>query len=155
VSRRHLAILALPLLAACPSAPSPEAEAEAIRAVLDGQAAAWNAGDLEAFMARGYLPSEDLVFTSGGVVRKGYDATLERYQARYADSAAMGRLEFSDVEITLLGPGSAVVYGRWKLEREGGASGGVFTLVFAKTRAGWRIVHDHTSLGPEDAQTSP
>jgi ketosteroid isomerase-like protein len=35
--------------------------------------------------------------------------------------------------------------GRWLLQRSGQNSGGIFTLLFRKTRVGWRIVHDHTS----------
>ena len=36
-------------------------------------------------------------------------------------------------------------FGRWRLERAQDAPSGLFTLLFRRTSAGWRIVHDHTS----------
>jgi ketosteroid isomerase-like protein len=35
--------------------------------------------------------------------------------------------------------------GRWQLTREADTLHGRFTLIFRRTNAGWRIVHDHTS----------
>jgi ketosteroid isomerase-like protein len=35
--------------------------------------------------------------------------------------------------------------GRWQLAREADTPHGRFTLIFRRTAAGWRIVHDHTS----------
>ena len=118
----------------------------AIRQVLDDQAAAWNRGDLEAFMD-GYWRSEDLVFTSGGNVQRGWQTTLDRYRASYGTSPeTMGRLTFSDLEIHPLGDGAAWALGRWALDDAGGeAMGGVFSLVFRRFDGRWLIVHDHTS----------
>lgn len=115
-----------------------------IRQVLERQQQAWNRGDIEEFMA-GYEKSEALVFTSGGIVHRGWDSTLVRYRESYPDRQAMGRLRFSDLEITLLGASGAVVLGRWELQRVSDRPHGVFTLVFRRTRRGWKIVHDHTS----------
>ena len=53
------------------TAASPEDE---IQAVLDAQVAAWNRGDLEAFMAT-YERSPDTSFVSDRVI-KGYDTLL-------------------------------------------------------------------------------
>src|SRR5438105_10690712 len=76
----------------------PRADEAAIRKVLDDQAAAWNKGDLEAFMA-GYWKSPNLTFTSGNNKTKGWDATLERYKKRYqGEGKEMGKLTFSEVE---------------------------------------------------------
>jgi ketosteroid isomerase-like protein len=122
----------------------------AIERVLTDQAAAWNRGDLEAFMD-GYWRSPDLVFTSGGRVQRGWQTTLDRYVASYGSSPeTMGRLTFSDLEIHPLGGGAAWALGRWGLEFEGGESpGGIFTLVFREIEGRWLIVHDHTSSDPE------
>jgi ketosteroid isomerase-like protein len=57
----------------------------------------------------------------------------------------MGTLAFSDLEVNLIGKDAAVVTGRWQLARAGDTPRGRFTLIFRQTRAGWRIVHDHTS----------
>jgi ketosteroid isomerase-like protein len=60
----------------------------------------------------------------------------------------MGQLEFSDLEITLLGESAAVVLGRWELKRKQDNPRGVFTLVLRKANDGWKIIHDHTSSTP-------
>lgn len=119
-----------------------------VTAVLERQVDAWNAGDLETFMD-GYWRSPDLVFTSGAEIQRGWQTTLERYQAAYGGSpATMGRLSFSDLEVHPLGPGVAWVLGRWALARERPA-GGVFSLVFREIDGRWVIVHDHTSSSGE------
>lgn len=121
-----------------------------IRAVLDEQVAAWNRGDIEGFM-RGYLRGEELVFTSGGRLRRGWDTTLRKYRERYGDAPeTMGRLEFGDVETHMLGEDAAWVLGHWKLTwPDDSSEGGVFTLVMQRTEEGWKVVHDHTSVSSE------
>jgi ketosteroid isomerase-like protein len=57
----------------------------------------------------------------------------------------MGTLTFSDLEIMLLSPDSAVASGRWRLKRANDQPHGRFTLIFKRLPEGWRIVHDHTS----------
>jgi uncharacterized protein (TIGR02246 family) len=116
----------------------------AIRAVLDAQAAAWNRGDIEAYMD-GYDRSANTVFVSGDRVTRGWQTVLERYKKAYDTREKMGVLTFSDVEITILSKDTALVLGRWHLQRSKDEPHGRFTLVFRKTKAGWRIVHDHTS----------
>ncbi|MGH8499928.1 MAG: YybH family protein [Methylococcales bacterium] len=125
------------------SAQSKSAEA-LIRRVMDDQAAAWNRGDVDAFMI-GYRKSEKLVFVSGDGVTRGWQPTLDRYKKNYDSRAKMGRLAFSDLEITLLSKDAAVVLGSWSLAREKDNPHGKFTLIFRKFKEGWRIVMDHTS----------
>jgi len=115
----------------------------AIRAVLDAQAAAWNRGDIEGYMD-GYERSPDIVFISGDRVTRGWKTVLERYKRSYGTREKMGVLTFSDIEITMLNTDAALVFGRWQL-RTKDEPRGRFTLLFRKTKAGWRIVHDHTS----------
>jgi beta-aspartyl-peptidase (threonine type) len=118
---------------------------EAIRQVLDRQAAAWNKGDLEGFMA-GYWKSPELTFFSGKSPERGWQATLDRYRKRYqGEGREMGKLTFGDIRIDLLGADAALVRGRWQLARTKDNPGGLFTLIFRKLPEGWRIVHDHTS----------
>ena len=115
-----------------------------VRAVLGQQVADWNAGSIDGFM-RGYARTAGTRFASGGEVTRGWQTVLDRYVKRYGDRAAMGRLAFSDVEVTELSPTSALVFGHWRLEREKDRPEGLFTLLFLLTPDGWRIVHDHTS----------
>jgi len=115
-----------------------------IRALLDQQAAAWNRGDLSAFMA-GYWHSSETTFAGPSGIQRGYDAVLERYRHAYPDRTAMGQLTFSDLEIHMLSPEAAFVLGRWQLKRANDTPGGVFTLILCRLPEGWRIIHDHTS----------
>jgi len=125
---------------------------QAIRGVLAAQAAAWNRGDLDGYMA-GYAHSPDLVFTSGGNIRHGYAETLEKYRAKYGGAkATMGTLAFELLSIQHLGADGAIVLGRWKLTATPNAGAGVFSVAFERTSAGWRIVHDHTSADPKPEQ---
>jgi len=119
-------------------------DAKAIQAVLDAQVAAWNRGDIEAYMD-GYDRSADTVFVSGDRVTRGWQTVLERYKKSYDSREKMGVLTFSDLEITMLSKDAAVVLGRWQLQRRQDQPHGRFTLLFKKTSAGWRIIHDHTS----------
>jgi uncharacterized protein (TIGR02246 family) len=119
----------------------------AVRAVLDRQVDAWNRGDIEVFMTT-YLDSPELTFSGREGVTRGYRPVLERYRKRYATRDAMGRLEFAEIEIRMLGDSAALVLGRFHLTRSdagGGDATGRFTLVLRNTPDGWKIIHDHTS----------
>ena len=139
-----LLILALITFASAQDNPRNVKSISAVRAVLDTQAAAWNRGDIEGYMD-GYQRSPDIVFISGDRVTRGWKTVLERYKRSYDTREKMGVLTFSDVEITMLGKDVAIVLGRWQLKRSKDEPRGRFTLLFRKTKAGWRIVHDHTS----------
>jgi uncharacterized protein (TIGR02246 family) len=129
----------------CAAQNRPDAKSiAAVRAVLDAQAAAWNRGDIEAYMD-GYDRSPDTVFVSGDRVTRGWQPVLERYKKAYDTREKMGVLTFSDVEVTMLSKDAAIVLGRWHLKRAKDEPHGRFTLLFRKTKAGWKIVHDHTS----------
>lgn len=117
----------------------------ALRELLNAQVGAWNLGDIDGFL-EGYWKSDETTFSGSQGVLRGWQALRERYRSSYADRAAMGRLEFSNLEITPLGPDAAMILGRWQLKREKDSPGGVFTLVARRFAEGWRIVHDHTSL---------
>jgi uncharacterized protein (TIGR02246 family) len=119
-----------------------------IRAVMQAQQQAWNRGDIDGFMS-GYARSDTTAFVSGDDVTRSWQTVRDRYKAKYSDREKMGTLTFSDLEITLLGPDSAVALGRWKLDRAKDQPHGRFTLIFRKTPDGWRIVHDHTSAAAE------
>ncbi len=115
-----------------------------IEKVLTDQAAAWNRGDVNGFM-EGYAKLPTLRFASGGNVTYGWQETLDRYRQHYPDRAAMGTLAFSDLDITVLAPDAALVFGRWRLKTDKDEPNGLFTLLLRQTDAGWRIVADHTS----------
>ena len=122
----------------------PGAAEQAIRAVLDAQVAAWNRGDIEGFM-KGYARSRNTRFASGGTVVRGWQTVHDRYKVHYDTREKMGQLVFSDLEITVLSARSAVAFGHWRLDRVGKMPSGLFTLLFTRSNAGWRIIADHTS----------
>jgi ketosteroid isomerase-like protein len=122
---------------------SDKAEA-AIRAVMEAQRVAWNNGDIEGYMD-GYERSDKTVFVSGDNVTHGWKIVLDHYQKSYDTREKMGYLTFSDLEITLLNKDAAVVVGRWLLKRTKDEPHGRFTLIFKRTKQGWKIIHDHTS----------
>jgi ketosteroid isomerase-like protein len=123
----------------------PKASSEmAIRAVLDAQVAAWNRGDIEGYMD-GYDRSPNTEFVGADSITRGWQDVLDRYKKRYDSREKMGTLAFSDLEITMLSNDAALVLGRWRLKRANDEPHGTFTLLFRKRKAGWRIVHDHSS----------
>jgi uncharacterized protein (TIGR02246 family) len=121
---------------------------EAVRAVLSAQQTAWNRGDVDAFLV-GYWHSPGLTFSGSSGVARGWDGVMARYKKNYPDRAAMGQLDFSELEFRFLGPDAALVLGHWHLKREKDELGGVFSLVWQRFPDGWKIVHDHTSAVAE------
>jgi ketosteroid isomerase-like protein len=126
------------------SAEDRKPDRDAISAVLGAQQTAWNRGDVDAFLL-GYWRSPELTFSGSSGVARGWDSVLGRYKKNYPDKAAMGQLDFSELEFRFLGPDAALVLGKWHLQREKDELGGVFTLVWQRFPDGWKIIHDHTS----------
>jgi len=133
--------------AACSPAPGRAGDPVAeVKAVWDAQAAAWNRGDLEAFMA-GYWKSPDLVFFTNSMETRGWQQTLDRYRASYqGEGRQMGTLDFPQLEFKPVGSDSVLARGRWRLRMpDGKEATGMTSVVFQKMPDGWRIVHDHSS----------
>lgn len=154
--KNAVAVLLWVVLAVAPvraSAPDLD-EAQAIRNVMQKSAVDWNRGDLDAF-ATSYKNSPDIVFV-GGTVSRGYAGMLEAYKRVYNTPEKRGTLTFSNLEVHLLGqparagePQYATVVGNCHLDRPasgGGPSDCIYSLVFEKTPAGWKIILDHTSV---------
>lgn len=136
-------------------APKSDALASKLHAILAKQQSDWNAGDIPGFM-EAYWQSEDLTFSSGGSTTRGWNTTKNRYLSRYSSAELMGKLTFSDLETTKLSSTTAMTIGKWHLQRDE-PIGGNFTLIWQKLAAGWKIVHDHTSVLEEEdaAETRP
>ncbi len=112
--------------------------------VVRAQEKAWNEGDVDEFV-KYYWKSDDVTFSSGGKVTRGWTATANNYRERYPTREAMGRVTFSNLETTPLGDEAALMLGEWKLDRADEPMVGKFTLVFRKVDGRWVIIHDHTS----------
>ena len=119
---------------------------EEIRALLDGQVASWNKGNLDEF-ADAYWKSPNLVFMSAAERTSGWEAMRERYRKRYqGEGKEMGKLDFRELDVVVLAPDAGFARGRWRLKLANGTEpGGLFTVILRKLPEGWRIIHDHTS----------
>jgi ketosteroid isomerase-like protein len=150
---RVLLVALVGLLAWVPVQAQTVAEDDAaIRAGMKAQEAAWNRGDVPAFMQE-YEDSTDTTFI-GLTVRKGFQPILKRYQENYTSREEMGTLSYTDLDVRLLPNGCgkteiALVTGKFHLERAAHGPAkkddGIFSLVWRKGAHGWKIVLDHTS----------
>src|SRR5262245_55965636 len=127
---------------------------EALGRLLDGQAAAWSRGDLEAFCS---VYADDALYISPTGAVQGRQAVLDRYRMRYADRAAMGTLSLDleevrtlwGMEVTPAGdavPGrvhAATAAARWTLTYDDRpTASGRTLLVFRRAGDTWLIVQD-------------
>lgn len=118
-------------------------EAE-VRSVLAKQNAAWNRGDVDGFMV-GYWENDSLMFIGKSGVTYGYKNTLATYQKNYPDTAAMGKLTFTLIQVKQISPDYFHVTGKYYLTRTMGDASGHFTLMFRKINGKWIIISDHSS----------
>ena len=121
--------------------PSPEAE---IRALLDEYAAAWNPGDLDGHLADN---ADSITFMTGKGPITGKDKTAEALRRSFfRDGKPVQSLRFEQVTIRPLGPGHALVVGRFILNGGGEPErSGWFSTVWEQRPEGWRVIHDHSS----------
>lgn len=156
-ARRVLGLLGALVIGACvaaPGAPAPspsptEPVTTAIVAELDASAEAWNRGELDGFVAP-YLVSDQTTFVGSRGVTRGHAAVRSAFERAYWKDGQRpeGALRFSEVEVRPLGERHALAVGRYTLtdRRDGRQTAtGIFSLVWVRTDAGWRILHDHSS----------
>src|SRR6266576_6766226 len=99
MKRAVILAVAVSLLALVAKSANPitASDLAAIRAVLDEQAAAWNRGDIDGYMA-GYARGDDTMFVGTDVTR-GWTKVRDRYKAKYDSRAKMGTLLFADIDL--------------------------------------------------------
>ena len=145
-----IGFIALPGTSRAQSPADPHAkDRAAIIQLITNQQVDWNKGNVDGFMAA-YWNSPDLTFSGASGTQRGFEAVRARYKKAYPDQAAMGHLDFSELEFHFTGNDGALVLGHWHLTRDKhkGDIGGVFSLVWQRFPEGWRIIHDHTSAVP-------
>lgn len=116
----------------------------AIRKVLDNQVTAWNTGNLDKFMQT-YWQNDSLMFIGKSGVTYGWQPTLDNYKKHYPDTAAMGKLTYTLLELKPLSSVYYYVIGKYDLRRSIGNLTGYFNLLFKKINGQWLIVTDHSS----------
>jgi ketosteroid isomerase-like protein len=116
----------------------------AIRNLLNTQTESWNKGDIESFMV-GYWQNDSMMFIGKSGIRYGWTETLKNYKKGYPDTAAMGKLKFTLLQVKKLSKGYYFVVGKWHLTRSIGNLEGYYTLLFQKINGKWQIIADHSS----------
>ncbi len=92
-----------------------------------------------------YWKSDSLQFIGKSGLTYGWTATLNNYKKNYADTAEMGKLDFSIFETKKLSKHYYFVIGKWHLARTVGDLAGHFSLLLKKINKKWVIVADHSS----------
>lgn len=113
--------------------------------LLKVQAAAWNDGNLAGFTAT-YRLHDEVTFYSDGRAYKGWEQLNDRYRAMYA-GRPMGRLDYVDVSAEVLASDAVLLRGKWTVLSDAGTRTGLFTMLARKYPEGWKIVHDHMTIG--------
>jgi ketosteroid isomerase-like protein len=116
----------------------------AIRQLLDEQATAWNRGDIDGYM-QGYWKDDSLMFIGKSGITYGWSNTMKNYKRGYPDTAAMGKLNFTIINLKKLSSDYFQVTGKWHLQRSIGNLEGYFTLLVKKIKKKWLIIADHSS----------
>lgn len=133
------ALLAPPLASADWAADESE-----IRQALAASVEAFNRGDLAGHLA---IYDPGVTFMTKDGPRPGVAPIEQAFRDHYfKDGKAIQQLRFEQLAVRQLGPDVALATARWALAG-GGKPGqsGWFTLVWRRTAAGWRAVHDHSS----------
>lgn len=151
--RSSLVLVGCLVLAACSGAASPAAaplpaswaaDEAAIRTAMRASAEAWNRGDLRGHLA---IYVDSVTFMTRNGPRPGVAAVEESFTRSYfRDGRPKQQLRFEQIAVRPLGRDAALETGRFILSGGGEPEqSGWFTLVWVRTAAGWRAVHDHTS----------
>ena len=132
-------LLAAPLAAA--DWPSDEAK---IRQSLADSTRAVNRGDLQGHLA---IYDESVTFMTKDGPRPGIAPIEKAFRQHYfLDGQPIQQLRFEQLAVRRLTDDTAIATARWALAGGGKPEqSGWFTLVWLRTPAGWRAVHDHSS----------
>jgi ketosteroid isomerase-like protein len=115
----------------------------AIRAVFDTTTAGWNRGELSGYLSA-YVDSATTMGSTGLV--RGVNAIGDQMRAGFwRTGRPLQVLRYEHLEIKPLGRDYALATGQYVLS---GADRpdrtGWFTTIWARTPAGWRMIHDHS-----------
>ena len=120
----------------------------AIRDVFEAGCAAWNRGDLDAYLAS-YWDSDRTIWISNGSLTRGRKAIEAAYRSRFQNPRQVGKLTVTQLEIDVLTTRDATAFGRWNLVMDDGeSSSGFFTVQLKEIDGAWLLVSDHSSSEP-------
>jgi ketosteroid isomerase-like protein len=126
------------------SSESSEADRNQIQVALNASVNGWNEGSLAKHLSL-YDPAVTMMTREGP--RPGVAPIEEAFRRTYfVGDKPKQSLRMERVAIRSLSSDSALMTGRFILEGGGlPEQSGWFTLVWVRTPAGWKVVHDHTS----------
>ena len=104
---------------------------ESIRARFGEATAAWNRGDLDAYLTS-YWDSEETLWISRGTIIRGITAIRSTCKSVYDSAEKMGKFEIEHLEIKVLAESDALVIGAWLNTVQERARKGVFTVHMKK-----------------------
>ena len=115
-----------------------------IRQSLTASTEAFNRGDLPGHLA---IYDESVQFMTKDGPRPGIAPIEKAFREHYfKDGQPIQQLCFEQLAVRRLNEGAAIATARWALAGGGQPEqSGWFTLVWLRTAAGWRAVHDHSS----------
>jgi len=147
-SRMAAALAVTACLAGCArpaAAPAPAADTATVEiaAVLDSTAAGWNRGDLSKYL---WAYADSTTVMGRGGVEHGIEAVRQQMLAGFWKTGRpLQVLRYEHLDVRPLGPESALVTGQYILSGDGLPDRtGWFTTIWARTTAGWRMIHDHS-----------
>jgi uncharacterized protein (TIGR02246 family) len=116
---------------------------EQIKAVLQVTAEGWNTGDLSKYLYA-YVPEATEMLSTGptgGV--EAIEKTMK--EGFWKTGRPIQQLRYENIVVRMLGKENALVTGQYILSGAGRPDRkGWFTTVWTKTKAGWRMIHDHS-----------
>ncbi len=122
----------------------PKKQAAEVSACMALQEKAWNAFDIDGFMAY-YWNSDSLMFIGSKGITYGWKQTHANYKKNYASSDLMGHLSFTNISMEVLSKDAVHVVGKWLIKRKDTEIGGHYSLLWKKINGKWVITRDHTS----------
>ncbi len=113
-----------------------------LEALIQHQEDTWNSGDLKEYMSD-YWNSGQLTLVSGTNIVRGWGIINDGYINGYKDNEKMGKMMFSNADITVLSEDSAYALCEWELTSKSFNVKGASTLILKKLEGKWKIVHVH------------
>lgn len=114
-----------------------------IRAILDSTSAGWNQGKLEQYLAA----YTDTATEMGPNGPRGGRSVIEQTMRGgfWKTGRPLQNLRYEHIDVRMLGKDNALVTGQYVLSGGGKPDRtGWFTTIWARTKEGWRMIHDHS-----------
>lgn len=140
-----VALLLIPFILTYAQVPNEEAIKKEILANSYKSAEYWNKGEVDNYMNICYPKSEEILMQSTNARIYGYKKIYDMYAKLLPNTEARGVLSFTEMEVKVLTPDTAMEIGKFTLEfKDGKKRTGYFTGLLKKFPDGWKIIHDHS-----------